>query len=634
MDDDPAEETTRARSYRHDPAQVAVLAQLADRACDGVEDIHDAGTRIPALAAQTSPQVEPAAIAQLVNLFSYMLSTEAIGAPQPGAKLEPLDGPSWYPLALCEADSEVRALWVGLVGAVTHPIARARCHDIAFTLRLGQNNRDHAEQAVSAYLDAVGGSLRLREQSYGLLRAWTLVRAVGLVSLESQVTAAMLDMAEAVLSRADDPHAALPLLAALTATSRRTKTTRPPDPRVHALLDQGLTTYSQPRIISEFATLIRARAADDPARVEHAGRVEVGALLAEAETTTDGLVVRARLNEAASLARKLGIKDLEQQATARLQAAPPVEWTTFTSPEVKLPEFYVRTFLHPFRHASTWQESLGAWFATDSPSGRHENNKAVAQHNLGQSIVWRLATRVVFGEDDLPRRVTVGEADALEEELARVETENAGAMGLLLGSALDLIAARFGIPSQADLTEFITSAGTRPAFAEALATSLRLYWAREYTASVHLAAPKVEAAARALLLELSEPVYRAAVGDNIGQFAGLGALLPYLVDNGFDPDWERFLRTLLLSDGSNIRNRVAHGFMDDVVWHTAALVLRASALMVLITGNDAASRDYAAVKAALAHPMARRRRSRWQRWVNALRAAYLEVRRVRPNRED
>jgi len=34
-------------------------------------------------------------------------------------------------------------------------------------------------------------------------------------------------------------------------------------------------------------------------------------------------------------------------------------------PDIKLPEFYVRTFLHPFRHSSTWREALGAWFANE-----------------------------------------------------------------------------------------------------------------------------------------------------------------------------------------------------------------------------------------------------------------------------
>jgi len=180
------------------------------------------------------------------------------------------------------------------------------------------------------------------------------------------------------------------------------------------------------------------------------------------------------------------------------------------------PEFYVHTFMHPYRHFKTWQIALAAWFATDSPSGRHESNKAVAQQTFGQSVVSRLATRVQFRHDDLPKRVTTGDDHAFQAELVRVESTNFAIHGFLLGSALDLVAARFSIPSQTYLAAFITSAGTRPALAEALATVLRLYWASEYTASAHLAAPKIEAAARALLLELNEPVFRAAIGDNIG----------------------------------------------------------------------------------------------------------------------
>ena len=191
-----------------------------------------------------------------------------------------------------------------------------------------------------------------------------------------------------------------------------------------------------------------------------------------------------------------------------------------------------------------------------------------------------------------------------------------------------MIAARFSIPSQADLAEFISSeSGTGAHLAGALSTALRLFWAHEYVASVHLAAPKIEAAARALLLELNEPVYRTAIGDSPGQFAGLGALLPYLVDNGLDPDWERFLRTYLLSDGYNIRNLTAHGYLDEATPATAALVLRACALMVLITGDDAAHRDCTAVKAALSRPLTPPSPQPWhRRFTNAARAAWLEIR--------
>lgn len=163
----------------------------------------------------------------------------------------------------------------------------------------------------------------------------------------------------------------------------------------------------------------------------------------------------------------------------------------------------------------------------------------------------RLATRVQFRHDDLPKRVTTGDDHAFQAELVRVESTNFAIHGFLLGSALDLVAARFSIPSQTYLAAFITSAGTRPALAEALATVLRLYWASEYTASAHLAAPKIEAAARALLLELNEPVFRAAIGDNIGQFAGLGALLQLVVSAGHVPRHAGMMALSEIGSGAN-----------------------------------------------------------------------------------
>lgn len=151
----------------------------------------------------------------------------------------------------------------------------------------------------------------------------------------------------------------------------------------------------------------------------------------------------------------------------------------------------------------------------------------------------------------------------------------------------------------------------------ALARAIHLYWVGEYDACSHLIVPKVEAAARGLLLELNEPVYRSAVGDARGQFPGLGSLLPLLVDNDFDPDWERFLRTFLLSDGRNVRNLVAHGFARDTDPVEAALAIRAGALLILLTAGPAVERDTATVRSALAIPTGAAPRRPWHRRLGA-----------------
>ncbi|MBB4914441.1 DUF7380 domain-containing protein [Streptosporangium saharense] len=202
------------------------------------------------------------------STFSYVLTSNSSGFAQPGASLIPLDGESLFPRALRDADDEVRTLWVALTDVVSHPIAKARCADIVFILRLAKNNRDSAEKAARAYLAAVGGDLCRREQSLGLLRAWTLARSVGSTVLEAEVAAALLVMARDVVTRADDPYAAVPLLEALTAPGRKGQVL-PTSAQANILLDRALATYTEPKVIAEVAALIRRRSADDPVRADH-----------------------------------------------------------------------------------------------------------------------------------------------------------------------------------------------------------------------------------------------------------------------------------------------------------------------------------------------------------------------------
>jgi len=221
-----------ATGYVHDPTRVEVLAQLVDTACEGVDDIHDVGQKIGNLTAAGMNDVGSLAVRALASTFHYMLSVSELGSPQPGATLTPLDDEhSVYPPALKNTSDHARALWLDLARAVTHPIALARCRDIAFTLRLdGRNSKDHAETAARAYLACVGGSLRSRDQSYGLLRALTIARSVGLTNLEAELTARCLDKADEVVSARDDLYAALPLLDAIL-LRRRKNSGLAPDPR-------------------------------------------------------------------------------------------------------------------------------------------------------------------------------------------------------------------------------------------------------------------------------------------------------------------------------------------------------------------------------------------------------------------
>ncbi|MFJ9902030.1 hypothetical protein ACIRVK_03810 [Streptomyces sp. NPDC101152] len=613
-----------AITYRHDPSLVPALAGLADAACEEADDLVTASLRIRQIAEDSEASFDLSALQVLTTTFTYHLATRPFMSAQPGASLVPLDGPSTFPMALRDADSDVRALWLSLYSAVTHPVVKARCADIVFSLRLA-NARDAAEEAVRAYLDSIGSSLSITEQGTGLLRAWELARSVNLSSMMQRVKTVMLDMAESLLNDGEEGYIFINLMDALSAPQRK-KNAQPVDPRVDDLLERALLAYPGTLVVGQIAALVRRRAAatNDDARARHASEVEVKAYLSDADKAVDALVIRAHLNDAASLARRLNVPELESLAISRLQSAPPVKWQTVVI-EGKIPNAYIRGYLRPYRRVETWRKALHVWFNSEAPSGTLASNEAVARGVLTRSVFTRLATTVVFGPGDLPRRVLSEGDAAFEHELVRAETWGINFHGILLADALDIIKERFGIPCFRDLEEFIVASGTHLASGRALAKGLILYWVGEFDACVHLVVPKVEASVRALLLELNEPVYKTQVGDGVGQFPGLGALLPYLMENGFDPDWERFLRTFLLGDGMGVRNLVAHGFMDTVSREKAALALRAYSLLVLITSHEHAERDAGLVKASLANPLGVPSRLWWRRIGRALRAARNEL---------
>lgn len=612
------------KPYRHDATLVPVLAQLADAACDGAGDPHDASWRAEQLAEQMNPPVEHAAALVLFNAFLYTLRHEEI--PQAGAKLTPTEGPSLLPVPLSDVPSDMREAWLALAGEVTHSVARARLCDLVFTLRLMPNSRHSAEQAARAYLDGVGGDQRAQAQATGVVRAWTLARSVGSTALEHEITERMLNMVVDMVDRDEHPYAVISMLCALT-TPPRGKKAEAIDPRVDEVLDRALLIYSQTRIIKDIAAIVRKRAAGDAARVEAANRRLIEAMLAEARAATEPMVIRTLFGDAASVARQLGVADLEKLAVAALQSAPALTWDS-TPYSIALPASFFDTYLPGFNEATDWREALYIWLHTDSPTGRYKTNLATTRQAKQHSVIRLLTTTVVFRDGDMPARTLSDDDDVFARDLAHTELLYLGTHGIFLANALDMLAGRFGIPLRDDLETFLRSSGGDPMLMNVLATALQQFWVAEYDAAVHLAVPKIEAAARALLLEINEPVYRAAVGDTTGQFPGLGVLLKSLRDNGFDPDWDRFLSTFLLGNGANIRNLAAHGFIHNIDPLNAAAALRALAVLALITPESAVQRDAATVKAALANPTSTRPNRTWrQRITAAAWAAWYELRR-------
>jgi hypothetical protein len=435
-------DATAPGNYRHDADLVSTLAELADRACARVERTLEVSVHMRQLAGELSPPVDTVAVREVAHTFAYLLKSSEDDA-RPGNSLIPEDGPSALPRALRDADAEVRQLWIDLADTVVHPIARARCWDIVFTLNLVSNKRDSAERAARAYLDTVGGNLHIREQGEAVLRAWTLARSMGLSTVESDVVSAAFDLIEDVLARNDDPYSVVPLLEALTAPQRKNPDIARQE-RANKLLDRALLTFPELHVVREVAALIRRRSSGDAVRIDHASRVEIAAILAEADAATETLVAMSFLNEAASAARQLGVVDLADEAVGRLQALPPVEMSTIES-GFSIPALFAHAFMSPYRYAKEWRVALLAWCGTDAPSGTFAVNEANARKLVSNSVVMTVATRVIIDEKTgLPKRVVSGMDSAVSRALVEIEFYNMGIRGHYLGDALCIIGDHHG----------------------------------------------------------------------------------------------------------------------------------------------------------------------------------------------
>jgi hypothetical protein len=329
------------------------------------------------------------------------------------------------------------------------------------------------------------------------------------------------------------------------------------------------------------------------------------------------------------VAGKRGVKDVEDRAVVAMQAIRPdeLEWIK-QSFSIRIAPDVVEQRLRIFDEGPDWRYALAAWLETDPPTGRFTDNERAARERLGDSVIRRLMPTVVFGTHGLPQNTIAADDDSqLGREIVHGEEISALVDGGMLATALERISAAYGTPSQSELEIFFSGQyGCDPRLGRAFATALRLFWMGELDASLHLAVPKIEAAARGLLILIAEPLYSLEKGKAANKFPPLEFLLRRLEEKALDRDWARFLGTFLLVRGRNYRNFVAHGFIHEVTRTDAALALRALGLLVLITPDDASVQDAAVVRQALVQPVRRRPRSRRRRVGDAIRAAVWEYR--------
>lgn len=595
---EPAGVTGRPfESYVHDQQNAEVLALVLDGAhatstlrWNVVDDIRREGS-------DAGLDPEGPEIRELVLATAYGLRLSARGEPS-GCALGPLSGSgaNAYPPAVPDVGDEVVALWRDLAEKVQHPGAKARLNDLLFLRRDG-NPYVRATAAIDAYLADVDVTAEVDlTQAQGLVRAWDLARSVGDLAREVTVRGAMLSAAENTMKGESKwPGVVLPLIGALSTKPKESKKSSRGGPagagddaRIDALLEEAWRAYDEGWLRSELADYLRRRA-QTPDESQAANRREAQAYIDEA-LSRPGLVRLSILESAVRVARDYGLTDLVERATALMQAIPKADLgLVVMSTSVSIPPDYIERWLAPFTTYSDWRFGLEYFLITDCPSGDLATLKSQTEQ-IAKTTGFLLAiSSMKLNADGLPRWTSTPDDGGYADRLAETANHYAVNRGRLLATGLVRMAERYGVPSESELMVTLSRRGAAdPTIAASVARAFIHFWKEDYEACVHIAAARFESAARLLLRELDEGIYRTQAAGTPGGYPGLYVLLKKLDELALDESWAYFLRWLLAApEGPNLRNEIAHGFVTRIGPGYAALILRALTLLSTVVAPQA-----------------------------------------------
>lgn len=566
--------------YVFDASQVSEAVALLDAACVDLQHGYATATRLIELAGARGLGDSPL-MWELVHAVGHDLQRELGGRPGCSLGRDIDEGLLRWPRPIANAPADALQLWETAAGTATAPAAIARLEDLLFERRVG-NGLQRARRAATSYLAAVDAAAEFgMDEVDALLRAWTLARSVKEGAVDADVRHRMAQISAAVMKEAPGarPGVVLPLLQALAQGP-----VIDPDPHdVDGLLTRAASVFRKGYLAEQIAADRRGRAAGDPVLLEQIARDEVAGYFAEADDSPNAAVRMHHLNAAARVAKDRGLTDVAREASVQMQRIRPSELgMQHIRVESNLPRYVPESYIARFTHGSSWRDGLAYFFASDVPSGALDQVRSIGSNSRG--TLASLFPTTLFGAGGLPR-VTAAAEEA--HGMSQAASMCARFYGQMFAIGLDRVVDRYGVPPFDELVDAIVGHGCRdPQLARGLARGFEHYFKGDFESCAAVVIPKFEAAARSLLRELDEGIYRVQVGNDPGGYVGLYILVDELEKLALDESWTYFFRWLLLGPyGANLRNDVAHGFVFDTGPVYTALLLRAVSVLVLVAAR-------------------------------------------------
>lgn len=485
---------------------------------------------------------------------------------------------SQYPPMLSDVPEDNWDLWGRLASIVIEPLAQARLHDLCFCGRKG-NVGDHARDAASGYLrvaarlelEADGQQtavIALRQCEY-LRRARALGRLTGRADI-SDIAAKGIVAAIKSIDEAATFDVGRAIVIADAAIDEEL-----PDSAIDDLLAR-LATETRDISFTERVIRLQLRRASDDQReflqrklveawIDQADRSDASRSVWNLTTASERARDFGQANLQATITRKLQRTELEDHGLVRQRVAVPID--------AAQAEAYVQRFMV----LPSWGDALLALLGGNPPTGDVAKNRLAAEAMLTDAPLTSALPQALLGGDGLPRITVNTDEEKREWRLTRCEKSHLQVLGSFTGEILRRIGVKWAPIPEEDLAEFLNAeAHTSTAVSATLARAFNHFFNGDFEAAAYIAAPQIERIVREAVLAVNEPAYRLQRGNTPGQYAGLGALLPTLLDAGVSESWIRFIQTVLCAPmGMNYRNELLHGFIDDVYSGNAAMILLA-----------------------------------------------------------
>lgn len=555
------------------PDVVAMVAARIDAAVAGVAASEEVSARL-----QLTEEEKGGPLGAVAMAFEYSLG---IHNREFGAMFEMSDG-FRYPPDLKDVPPEVWGVWLAASQQVSAPLASARLNDLCFTGGWG-NRGTAARAATESYLQVAAdladsdgmaaASGHAVDRVASLQRALTLARKVRDNALADRATSDTVAAARESLHDEDAPPGVVLGLMRILAEDRT------PPAELDELLAGARERYRDDAWHS--ATVIgfqMKRAGADSDVRGGLQREAVQVWIREADRTA-GLARMRHLETAVKLARDYGLPALADDATIRMQELRPegLELVPRTF-RFTLPEDAMEAYWAAFTNAPSWEVSLALLILGNAPSGDASVNREQAAQLTGNAPLYAALPKTRLGGDGLPRFTASTEDQRSEWLLAECETLRLGVQAGMIAEALRRVWSKWGPVSEGDLTAYLGQRSHVPGpLAAILARGFIRHFTGDFEGAAYTVMPKIEALARSAALACGLPLYRTQRAKSPGQYPGLGALLPELRKAGLNESWYRFLHTFLASvAGTNTRNELLHGFVDEITESTSALILTAA----------------------------------------------------------